>query len=270
MTTEPNQHGTPPTGPDQAAGARRVVPLVEEHVPSTLETARWGREAVAAYAAEHASPQDSPDDPDVAERIIRDMITDLCFYARELGLNPESLADRAVGSYQEKSRSIARSECGQPTGGSHTAGTVLTGCIDHVESKGRDRSPSGEAVAEAAAPESGDPHTVLTDLVAARELAWHDPEAINTATGAPHRITLSSDGTFTIRHNLGCHRNGGRHGTPTGELICDLDAYLESTDTDEQPQPGDYWVIVEVFGRSDESVEAEWVPIGASPATFQP
>lgn len=269
MTTEPNQHGTQPTGPDhKAAGVRRVVPVDEEQAPSTKETAQWGRKAVAAYAAEHATPQGSPDDPDVAEWIIRDIITDLCHYAAQLGLNPEYLADRGVGRYHDESRSIARSECFQLSEDSRPTGTPLQDCTDHLESEDGDRLPSGPPAAEADSPAFEDPHTAVADLAAARrELAWHGPEATNTATGAPHRITLNSDGTFTIRHNLGCYRYGGRRDTRTGELICDIDAYLDATDADDQPPPGDYWVIVEVFGRSEESVEAEWVPNVASPAT---
>lgn len=96
-----------------------------------------------------------------------------------------------------------------------------------------------------------------------KELAWHRPEAINTATGAPHRVTLTPDGRFTISHNLGCHLNGGRRETRNGELICHIEAYLDQTDEDERPQPGDYWVIVDVFGRSEEPVEATWLAHGA-------
>lgn len=98
-----------------------------------------------------------------------------------------------------------------------------------------------------------------------REFAWVHPAAINTATGAPHRVTVGPDGPTGIHHNLGCYRNAGRHETRTTELICQFSSYLDQTDPDEHPEPGNYWATVEVFGRSEEDVEARWLPTQPGP-----
>lgn len=97
-----------------------------------------------------------------------------------------------------------------------------------------------------------------------REASWHLPEQINTATAAPHHVTLGPNGPTGIRHNLGCYQGTGRgRDSQRGDLICQFSAYLDQTDTDEHPAPGEYVVTVDVYGRSEEDVEASWSPVGS-------